>query len=125
MDRSCPKCDSGRPLASPSSSYCKPCGAEYAKEARARRKAKLGTTMMPSALSKNYDCTTEEYAERMATSSCCEVCSSTHRLQYDHCHDSMGFRGVLCWDCNSAIGKLGDNVEGLTKALEYLRRFYG
>lgn len=33
----------------------------------------------------------------------------------------MKFRGVLCMECNSALGKLGDNEEGLIKALKYIR----
>ena len=41
-------------------------------------------------------------------------------LCIDHCHDTNRIRGLLCFDCNTSLGKLGDNVEGLTKALEYL-----
>ncbi len=31
-------------------------------------------------------------------------------------------RGLLCGECNTAIGKLGDSVEGLLLAVEYLGR---
>lgn len=120
----CSRCGSGRLTASPSASYCKPCVNEYAAERRRIRKEKLGTTMQKGELHKKLGCTPEQYAEAMATSDSCEICSSTHKLNYDHCHDTMQFRGVLCWDCNSAIGKLGDNVEGLQKALDYLRNHY-
>jgi hypothetical protein len=34
----------------------------------------------------------------------------------------MEFRGVLCRTCNKAVGQLGDNVEGLQKALDYLTK---
>lgn len=40
----------------------------------------------------------------------------------DHCHDTSEIRGVLCWDCNVGIGKLGDNVSGLQNAINYLER---
>jgi protein-arginine kinase activator protein McsA len=43
-------------------------------------------------------------------------------LSLDHCHITEEFRGWLCQDCNVAIGKLGDNLEGLMKAVEYLKR---
>lgn len=55
----------------------------------------------------------------------CAICSlgsdqPSGALDVDHCHDTKQIRGLLCRCCNMAIGKLGDNVEGLTKALEYL-----
>lgn len=60
----------------------------------------------------------------------CEVCSNppaeTHpgkTLHLDHCHTSGAFRGWLCTNCNTGLGKLGDNVEGVRRALEYLERF--
>ena len=40
----------------------------------------------------------------------------------DHHHDCGKLRGLLCTRCNSAIGALGDNVEGLERALAYLLR---
>lgn len=45
---------------------------------------------------------------------------SHNARQIDHCHLTGKIRGVLCWDCNSAIGKLGDTIEGVRKALNYL-----
>ena len=44
-------------------------------------------------------------------------------LVVDHCHSTGEVRGLLCNDCNMAIGKLGDNEEGLMKALTYLRKY--
>lgn len=32
-------------------------------------------------------------------------------------------RGLLCGHCNTGIGKLGDNLEGLLKAVAYLERY--
>ena len=39
----------------------------------------------------------------------------------DHDHKTMLFRGWLCDDCNLGIGKLGDNIEGVMKAINYLK----
>ena len=38
----------------------------------------------------------------------------------DHDHSNGKFRGWLCYNCNTGIGLLGDNEEGIIAALEYL-----
>jgi len=76
------------------------------------------------AIEKYYGITKEEYEVRMATSDCCEICGGTERLGYDHCHTSGDFRGILCMPCNTGLGKLGDNLSGVTNALKYLARHY-
>jgi hypothetical protein len=40
----------------------------------------------------------------------------------DHCHDTGVVRGVLCTNCNTGIGQLGDDVERLLAAVEYLKK---
>ena len=53
----------------------------------------------------------------------CECCDKpTKDLKLDHCHESLTFRGWLCQSCNWGIGNLGDNIEGVTRALKYLKR---
>ena len=69
-----------------------------------------------------YKITYEEYIERMATSDCCEICGSKEHLGYDHCHDTMEFRGVLCNKCNRSIGQLGDTLESIQKVVAYLSK---
>jgi hypothetical protein len=71
---------------------------------------------------KRYGINRETYLERMASSDCCEICSSKNNLCYDHDHATMQFRGVLCRSCNKAIGQLGDNLESLQKAVDYLKK---
>lgn len=53
----------------------------------------------------------------------CACCGATESKQWcvDHCHETGVVRGILCNLCNTGLGKLGDNVEGLEKALEYLK----
>ena len=43
------------------------------------------------------------------------------RINFDHCPDTLTFRGWLCTNCNTGIGKLGDTIHGLNKALDYLK----
>ena len=50
----------------------------------------------------------------------CECCGKTdEKLQWDHCHETKSHRGWLCSNCNTGIGKLGDNLEGVTNAVNY------
>lgn len=56
----------------------------------------------------------------------CECCGGTtvnKAIVFDHCHKTKKFRGWLCSKCNTGIGILGDDVEGLERALTYLKRF--
>ena len=51
----------------------------------------------------------------------CDVCSKAEEtLCVDHCHSTNKIRGLLCFDCNTGIGKLGDNLDGLSRAVAYL-----
>jgi len=56
----------------------------------------------------------------------CDCCgadkSGGQGWQVDHDHASGAIRGVLCFYCNTAIGKLGDNLEGVMNAVRYLEK---
>lgn len=58
----------------------------------------------------------------------CALCKSppsgkkTSHLQIDHDHKTGRIRGLLCNECNTALGRLGDDVKGLSRALKYLMR---
>lgn len=52
----------------------------------------------------------------------CEIClKHTTDWVLDHSHISQKFRGYICRHCNSGIGLLGDDIETLHKAIEYLK----
>jgi len=38
----------------------------------------------------------------------------------DHCHETNTFRGFLCSNCNSGLGRFGDDIEVMQKAIDYL-----
>ena len=50
----------------------------------------------------------------------CAICNRKTKLLLDHCHKSGVFRGFLCTPCNTGIALLGDNKEGVERALRYL-----
>jgi hypothetical protein len=57
-----------------------------------------------------------------AKPSVCQCCGEApYKWCLDHDHDTNEIRGWLCDQCNTGIGKLGDNIEGLEKALKYLK----
>ena len=55
----------------------------------------------------------------------CERCGKPPQrraMHLDHDHTTGRFRGWLCHKCNVGIGLLGDNIEGLQSAIEYLQK---
>jgi hypothetical protein len=72
-------------------------------------------------ITKNYGISREEYDSIMDAAVECEICGSTDDLVYDHDHDTLKFRGILCNRCNRGLGLLGDTYEALQKAAEYLK----
>ena len=55
---------------------------------------------------------------------CCgwHVSEVKRDFHLDHCYKTGRFRGWLCPQCNRGIGNLGESVEGLEKAISYLRK---
>jgi hypothetical protein len=49
---------------------------------------------------------------------CCKKEPIKWCLDHDHANDM--FRGWICEKCNTGLGKLGDNIEGVVNALNYL-----
>jgi hypothetical protein len=52
----------------------------------------------------------------------CEICQRLGRTQLDHVHATAEFRGWLCRECNVGLGKLGDDIAGIRRALAYMER---
>lgn len=79
-------------------------------------------------LNKKYGITLNEYEVMLkAQNSRCAICDTpnplgpTNEFVVDHCHKTGKIRGLLCNHCNTGLGKLGDSVETLEKALRYLK----
>lgn len=71
-----------------------------------------------------YGLTPEDYLQLLESQKhCCAICGNKpEKLVVDHCHTTGIVRGLLCIPCNTGLGKLGDSVAGLTRALNYLRK---
>lgn len=75
-----------------------------------------------------YGITLEDYNNMFASQNgCCKICG-THQselskaLSVDHCHNTLKVRGLLCGLCNTSLGGFKDNIDLLTKAIEYLTK---
>lgn len=60
----------------------------------------------------------------------CATCKKTRaskqkRLAVDHCHKTGVIRGLLCHQCNSALGFIRDNTATAQRMIEYLNNVDG
>jgi len=53
---------------------------------------------------------------------CCKPAKRGDALVFDHDHVTNTFRGYLHNSCNRSLGVLGDDVESLLRAVNYLNR---
>lgn len=57
---------------------------------------------------------------------CCAICKGKDprhrfgRFLVDHCHESGDIRGLLCHNCNLALGMVSDSRDILNSAIQYL-----
>jgi hypothetical protein len=98
---------------------CKACAAEYKRKNKDRRR--------DADYQRMYGITLEQYdIMRKEQDSCCKLCR-THesaqphgRLVVDHCHATGAVRGLLCNNCNTALGLLRDDTSLLRACINYL-----
>ena len=54
----------------------------------------------------------------------CAICKATgENLGVDHCHDTGAIRGMLCSNCNTAIGLFKHDRRRCESAIEYLEMY--
>ena len=95
---------------------CKQCGSIKAKERAAIRKQ--FQHLKPPAYGERCECCKKpvyESKEKIPTG-----VDGTWVWQLDHDHETGQFRGWLCKQCNTGLGNLGDDLESLLRAVQYL-----
>ena len=66
---------------------------------------------------------TEEEYQNLMLIDYCEICNvKLNKKCIDHCHTKEKIRGVLCNNCNTALGLVGDSTEVLSKMISYINR---
>jgi hypothetical protein len=86
-------------------------------------------------LKKRYGLTIEQVdAMELASGNRCQICgcapedqsphwrTGTHKLYIDHCHATGKVRGLLCRNCNTAVGLMKDDPELMMKMIEYVKK---
>lgn len=76
-----------------------------------------------------YGLTTKEYEDMLVSQAyCCAACN-THQLELsvplnvDHNHETGQVRGLLCGNCNRALGLIKDSAETLSNLIKYLQKY--
>lgn len=89
-----------------------------------RNKEWLLPLMNQRRFEKKYNITKEEALNILAEQDGCAICHTDDPGRngwcVDHNHDTGEVRGILCGKCNTGIAFLGDNVEGVSRAISYL-----
>lgn len=96
---------------------CKQCQLEMSRLPHNRFKS------YKSKLKREYNLDLDEYFEmHNKQNSLCALCEEEKPLQVDHCHTTGIVRGLLCRDCNVAIGFMKDSPHLLRKAANYVEK---
>jgi len=119
--------------------------AKWARDDRARNKAKYQLLNKNGSLGRNYPkrlleilksrCLTKDQYDAMieAQNNKCAICNQTEtckdpsndcvrRLSIDHNHTTGEVRELLCHSCNSGIGKFKEDIELLRAAIAYIEK---
>jgi len=82
-------------------------------------------------LQRRYGITQQDYEVMIVEqNNQCAICNATepggrHNSGYfvvDHCHTTGKVRKLLCNNCNTALGLVGDNTQILQSMIEYLKK---
>ena len=85
------------------------------------------TSVRSQYLKRNYGLTFEEFEAMLSDQdNCCAICKSTKplgrhkRFNVDHHNKTGNVRGLLCSNCNTALGLVDDNIHTLKSMIKYL-----
>ena len=115
---------------------CRECAKTFTPTAPSERycsDACKGRGITTAYLKRNYNITLDCYEKLLEKQNhLCAICHTegfvmsaaknghVNKLVVDHCHESGRVRGLLCHNCNRALGLLKDNTETIQRALDYL-----
>jgi Recombination endonuclease VII len=129
-EKTCTKCREPKPVTAfykqgkYRRSVCIECTKESVRGSYSRTSQEIKDGRKRRATARRYGLTLEEYDVLVAEHQHCPICLTTDPggvgWAVDHNHETGKVRGILCSECNLAIGKLRDNVANLTRAQVYL-----
>ena len=69
---------------------------------------------------RRFKLTEDQYDDLMKNEKC-QICNvELIKKCIDHCHTTNKIRGVLCNNCNTALGLVGDNIATIESMIKYL-----
>lgn len=104
---------------------------EFDRAQNERKKRKENPTYFRGAdIKRTFGITLETYQRIfVAQGGVCAICKNPEKdkrngrvkwLAIDHCHERSVVRGLLCFACNSTLGRMGENPARLRAAADYL-----
>lgn len=99
--------------------YCSTCSTRISKELSNVKKTILKQHPQPAYGDPCAICNKPVYKNKASVP---DGIDGTWGWQCDHDHDTGEFRGWLCKKCNTGMGALGDNLESVLRAVQYLAK---
>ena len=103
---------------------CKQCISAHRKASYSSEKA------LETLLKSRYKLSKREYDTKLSEQNgVCAICGTTDPGKYhgrfcvDHNHSTNEVRGLICHNCNSALGNFKDSVSVLLSAVDYLKKY--
>lgn len=105
--------------------YCKDCRAVRRRDHYVRDAEGIKARQIVNARKYRYGLTDKQYRDLLdAQDGRCAICGDVMAPPHvDHCHTSGTVRGLLCNNCNKALGHLKDDPTRLLAAADYLLGF--
>jgi len=139
--KQCSKCLTCKPLSDFSSrpanrdgyqGSCKRCACDQQQARNRIDPSRTARNRRNSQLLNDYGISVDDYErmlmEQQGLCACCRQSETyvhsngkVYALSVDHDHATGKIRGLLCHACNRAIGLLGDSVDRLQAAIDYLK----
>lgn len=132
----CPRCGKTKPLSEfrkrnrghgEYQGYCRECENAYLLEWHHRNREKRLEWVRNGHMRRKYGLEPGDYERLLEEQGGgCAICGAdkdgTRRLAVDHDPLTGKVRGLLCGNCNRAIGQLGHDVPRIRRAIAYLNR---
>ena len=105
---------------------CKVCDKAKKREWEANNLEKAQLMWRRGHLRKTYGITPEAFDAALNTqNNCCAICKTTEpgarSFHVDHDHTTGELRGLLCNNCNRALGYIKENTDSIASMLEYVK----
>lgn len=99
---------------------------EYLAKWRLKNVDKVKEQSRVKHLQRKFNLTAEQYDTMSKTQGgvcaiCQDKCETGMNLAVDHCHTTGKIRGLLCKNCNTAIGLFKEDTDNMLKAIKYIK----